>query len=116
MTARFRILAGGGAAWRARYLMAGRHQLARVVLDPHDGVRPTLTVALPIGWRRSCAGILCPRLLVLRLPMPRIPWSWCARTGYARPVLALYRASNWFWHGVDGRYGWGGSCRREVQS
>ena len=95
-----------GCGWRGRYLYVNDKQLARVVLDPGgEGQGPSLKVALPVGWYTSCTKVRCPRLWAVRLPLPYIPWSWCWRTGYARPVMAAYKASSLFWHRMDGRFG-----------
>lgn len=102
---RWTMMDGGGAAWRARYLYRDGSQVARIVVDPHDGRRPTMSLAIVIRKRER----------ELRVPLPRIPWRWCVVTRYARPVVALYKASQWFWHNVDGRYGWGSEYRRAAR-
>lgn len=102
---RWSVKTAGGAAWRARYLYRDGSQVARIVLDPHDGIRPTLCLAIVIRKRD----------LALRLPLPWIPWRWCMATRYARPVVALYKAAARFWHNVDGRYGWGSEYRRAAR-
>ena len=109
-----RLATSQGAAWRGLYLYLGGQsahgqQLGRVVLDPNWGVRPTLKVAVPVGWYTSCAGVRCVRQVEARIVLPYIPWRWCSATRYARPVVALYKASQWFYHKLDGRYGWGAS-------
>lgn len=111
----FSLKDAGGAAWRGRYLYFRGHQLGRVVLSPRNetGNRPHLTVAVPVGWYTSCAGIRCVRLASVRMPLPYVPWRWCMATRYARPVVALYQLSTWFWCRMDGRYGWAGSCRQK---
>ncbi len=90
-----KLLKAEGCAWRGRYLYRdGGAQIARVVLDPHGGVRPSLTIA--VGR------------LELRIPLPFVPWSWCSATRYARPVVWLYKLSQALYHNLDGRYGWAG--------
>lgn len=104
-----KIETGGGAAWRGIYISRSKHklqqhpQIFRAVIDPHGHaglIQPSLEVAFFYYHK-------------VRLPLPYVPWRWCMATGYARPVTWLYRLSQWFWHGMDGRYGWFGSCRRK---
>lgn len=83
----------GGAAWRARYVYRGGRKVAHLGIDPNDGVKPTLFGS--VGGRS------------FRVGLPTVPW----RVGAGRLYLSAYKASRWFWHGMDGRYGWG-SARR----
>lgn len=91
-------------AWRAFYIsrttMAdgyGRHQFLHMGVDPKDGVRPQFFGSIGNPWNRR------GRSLRWRLPLPRVAWKFPAG-----PVhRACYRLSSKFWHGVDGRYGWG---------
>jgi hypothetical protein len=110
----FSVTTASECAWRGLYVYVRGRQLARVTLDPNNGTKPTLTVALPIGWYRSCTGEIHPRLIAPRIPLPYIPWRWCMATGYARPVLAVYKASQRLYHNLDGRYGWGSKRRRRT--
>lgn len=100
MKRRLRVLKAEGCAWRARYLYFGDKQLARIGVDPADGVKPILFGAAPVGWYRSCAGLIYPRLLDLRIPLPHVPW----RTNASRLERWAYRASSRFWLRVDGRW------------
>jgi hypothetical protein len=107
-------------AWRGRYLYlhmkdsngSGR-LLARATIDPSPNScrwhkRANLSIALPIGWYTSCAGLRYPRLLELDIPLPYMHWHH--PMGGVR--LALYKLSSRFWHNMDGRYGWGSSYRK----
>jgi len=103
-----------GAAWRGLYLNLGKRysrstQLARITLDPHDGIKPKLETAVPVGTRRSYSGRIFPKLFTIKVPLPWIPWSWAARY---RVLMPLYKLSRWLYSGLDGRYGWKGSCKR----
>lgn len=110
-------------AWRGIYLgladprgndpkdwpFRGAIQLARLVVDPHDGVTPTLSGAFPIWIRRTCSGDLRPRLFEFRVRLPVVRWATARPTGAAwrKPAWAwqvAYRMSSRFWHLVDGRY------------
>ena len=92
-----------GCAWRGVYLNIAGRQAFGATLDPRDGVRPALTLAV-LG--RSA-----------RVPMPYVPWRWVAKHGgYGLPLMWLYRLSRAFWRGVDGRYGWGTAASRGPQS
>ncbi len=99
------VMTAERCAWRAVYLYWGDTQVFAVGVDPSardDVISPELF------WRCGAATIL--RRIVKgshRVRLPHVPWSWCARTNYAWPVMLLYRLSSWFWSGVDGRYGWG---------
>lgn len=90
-------------AWRGRYLYTknGR-QLARITLDPSHGNKPRLTIAFPIGWYKNSAG-RHPRLKTINITMPYLGW----KTNMGRIRLRIYKFSQWFWHKMDGRYGWG---------
>lgn len=101
----FRVTTSKGAAWRASYFYCRGTLFAVCGVDPGQcGLKPELFLGLPIGWYTSCAGLRMPRLWRVRLPLPRVPWRWCMATGYARPVVALYKLSSRFWHRMDGRY------------
>lgn len=91
-------------AWRGRYLYTSKGTLvARATLDPNHGIAPNLRIALPLGWYRSCAGDLYPRLREIRIPMPWVRY----RPNMGRLRSWLYQKAQWFWHKMDGRYGWG---------
>jgi hypothetical protein len=83
------VLNGGGAAWRARYLIVNGRQVAHIGVDPREGVTPALFGA--VGN------------VSFRLPLPTVRW----RMNRGRLYLFAYRLSSAFWHGMDGRYGWG---------
>ena len=96
-------------AWPRR----GTIQLARLTVDPHDGVTPELSGAFPIGIRRTCSGSVRPRLFEFRVRLPVVRWA-TARTpsNWRRPAWAwrvTYQISSRFWHRVDGRY-----CNRKA--
>jgi hypothetical protein len=86
------LKSANGAAWRARYLYVDGKQVAHVGIDPTE--RPTL-----FGRIASHS---------FRVALPRVPWKYPCSPAY----LKAYQLSNNFWHNMDGRYGWGGSCRK----
>ena len=97
----FSVYPATHCAWRGFYVYWRTFQLGRVILDP-EYLRPHLTVAVAVWVRRSCSGQRFPKLLEARIPLPHLRWR-----GDRGPVgRAAYRAFSWFWHGLDGRYGW----------
>jgi hypothetical protein len=100
----WRIANARGCAWRGRYLYRGQHLLARFVIDPNNGnSSPTLGFAFPVGWRTAGSGMICPRLVEGHIPLPSVAW----RINMSPARLRAYQLSAWFWHKMDGRYGWG---------
>jgi hypothetical protein len=87
-----------GCAWRARYLYINGQQVAHVSIDPRDGTDP------------QCSGSL--GRFSFRFRLPRIPWRMATRNTL---FMHAYQASQRFWHGVDGRYGWGTEARVRLQ-
>ncbi|MHC5034813.1 MAG: hypothetical protein ACYTFZ_07230 [Planctomycetota bacterium] len=111
-----------GCAWRALYLSwkpadnGFPRQIARIGLDPELS-KPRIFGAVPVGFYRSCAGLLCVKQASFRIPAPTIPWSWVMRSGYSPAVSWLYRAVSAFYHKVNGMYkgnGWGEAVRAAV--
>jgi hypothetical protein len=103
---RYYLATGRGAAWRALYL--GRHgDSYRGTWSFHLGIDPTATRPSIFGqvWHWS-----------FRLYLPLVTWLWVARGGYSKPRLLVYKAQQRLLHNLDGRYGWGGSVRRERRS
>lgn len=94
---RLQLMTGDGAAWRAFYLYYAGRPLVSLGLDPtFDYVN--WHVFGSIG-RRS-----------FRLVIPGLRWRM-----HAGPVRRrLYAAQERLRHRLDGRYGWGGSCRRKA--
>lgn len=88
-------------AWRAVYFSTvtnnQRRQFMHFSIDPSDCyVKPTFSGSCGRWhWR-------------IRLPVVR----WVPNAGPLR--RAFYQASARFWHGMDGRFGWG--TRKGVQS
>lgn len=103
-----RITFADRCAWRCVYVHNEAGQLvARLGVDPNDGVKPRLLVGIPLfrrrfqkapnGTRWACRGC--------RIPLPYVRWKSLMSE---RPVRRFFwRISQWFWHGLDGRYGWG---------
>ena len=89
------VMTGGGAAWRARYVkVRGVGQVLSFGVDPNDGTRPQ---AFGNVGRWS-----------FRFGLPRARWHYPS----TRVQSAAYKVSQWFWHGMDGRYGWGSELRK----
>ena len=89
-----------GCAWRGVYIDDDHgRQLARAIVDPNGGVRPTLTLAVAIG-RDEHRNRLHPRLAAVRIPLPYVGW----RYPMGRIRRACYRISQRFWRGIDGRH------------
>ena len=105
-----RIRTAGGSQHRGLYFYAGLHQIGRITVDPEVNVNrgPRLTVAFPVGWRDRGDGRRLLRLFEGCVTLPHLKWRYGA--GLTR--RSLFRVSSWFWHHMDGRYGWFGRCNR----
>lgn len=78
-----------GCAWRARYLYLNGRQIAHIGVDPNNGVKP-----------KAFGGV---GGMSFRFTLPWVAWRY-----NASPLLRpLERMSSWFYHNLDGRYGWG---------
>lgn len=97
----FKILDGGGAAWRALYVYVKGRQLAHIGIQPDNGVKPTLFGG--VGF--------APKQYNFRVPLPTIRWKY----PHGKVWLRAYKFSQEFWHGMDGRYGWGTKHREEMK-
>lgn len=84
-----KLLTAAGCAWRALYLNHNEKQVAHIGVDPNHGVKPKL-----FGRVGDFS---------FRIGLPWMPFKHPAHPIYMR----AYKLSSQFWHGVDGRYGWG---------
>jgi hypothetical protein len=82
-------------AWRAIYFYIGQRQVFHVGIDPSYSYGPNLFGGLELSWLTYYKR--------WRIIIPHIRW----RSGMNRFKLAIYRRQQWFWHKIDGRYGWG---------
>jgi hypothetical protein len=88
-----------------------------IVVDPGLGTghEPQLTLGLPwLALRRGDRGpevVVRFRVKAVRIPMPYVPWRYVMRSPAGSLRMRAYQLSQRFWHGMDGRYGWGGSCK-----
>lgn len=105
---KMKVMDGGGAAWRARYLYCDDTLVCHIGIDPNGGTNPVLFGGIGGWWIKRKRWI--PHLW-WRIPLPRIPWRWVMETDYDPFCIFFYKLFSRFWHGMDGRYGWGGSCR-----
>lgn len=88
------IYDGGGAAWRARYIMINGRKVAHIGVDPNGGTRPEMFGSL-LGRE-------------FRFSLPTLHWKYPAS-----PLrMRAYKLTSAFWHNVDGRYGWGSEARK----
>lgn len=102
--------AGLTCAWRGIYvygpdiLRPGEQaMLGRIVIDPRDGVRPTLSLSIARPYK-SCTGWRCSAGRGFTMPLPYVPWTFVVRGNYSRFRMSLYRCSSMFWHRMDTRY------------
>jgi hypothetical protein len=95
---KIRILDGGCAAWRARYLYVNERKVAHIGIDPTGSHGPQMFGSL-LG--RS-----------FRFGLPHVRWQYPAS-----PLrMRLYKASSHFWHMMDGRYGWGSAYHAKAKA
>lgn len=95
MKFKIKIMDGGGAAWRARYVYVNGDKVAHLGIDPDGGRRPALFGSL--------AG------KEFRVNLPTVPWKYPSSALYLR----AHKLSSEFWHGLDGRFGWGTEAWRK---
>lgn len=86
------------SAWRGVYVTVNEKSLGRVVLDPTDPKGPRLTIAFPVGWYRSCAGLIFPRVYELRIPLPTVRY----RSNMSAFRGRLFVRVDMFWHSLSG--------------
>lgn len=89
-------------AWRAAYIHVGpmNRDGFRSRQVAHLGIDPMCSTDAPELFGRLGSWHFRTRL-------PRISWIFVVRSGYSPVVMKLYKLQQSFWHGLDGRYGWG---------
>src|ERR1700677_3891769 len=86
---KLQVVKATGCAWRARYLYLDGKKIAYIGVDPNRDTAPQLF------------GGVAGRNFRFKLPYVSF------RNTSSPLYLRAYKMSQAFWHGVDGRYGWG---------
>lgn len=84
----------GASAWRGRYLYLNGRMVFRLVVDPNNGIKPTLSADVGLGGGKMWG---------FRAILPWMRW----RPNMGPVRSRAYKVVSIFWHNMDGRFGWG---------